>query len=817
MQANALRPRAISQHSDSLGTSSRPLDSHISPTTSAKTDLTRKRDFSQFFSEPSPILSQVPVSESNWAVSNPTNPGPVESLNRENILNCAKFSRRSSLKSVDSPPSRMPQNIGMVEIKSQNRNELGLSEKNPTTSIIEPPSNHVLERGIARIRNLLSVTRNIEPTPADSISQKTQNLWTHYKNFQKAHSPIFEKILNFNPQDDPLKSTVLRFLTDLLSRKDLDRLNGKQLLFAEKFIFDRYFKFLKNRIFKAFEKKRVLIDFAMNLCENIGLEIAEQDLDICFSQVYKHYTAHLTQMHRKNAILFGFNLNLFQSDFFESCKHFSENPKNFEIFFRKLVSIFMVFLVKAIFRLVSMRYRSPDNFPFEEIENLEHLILRIGASFLVTVSLSMQNFLKHRSSYLSTEDSTLLSEQLEESFALIGQICDWDQRTVLYDICSYIKERELRQSLTRKKKTSFTKPKRNDEKLKKVYKQLMKRMNYRFLEEQAILGSRRSKEDPHSQLKALERKGLTKQDNSNTLPSLSPLIQKSIAFNSHKLQTFAGLPNHSLTVNNMNESQSLCDDLDLQKFDRFLLPPTNSLKRVKTPQSDRKHVVDQKAKRRKLKAPKSKFISDIFCNKESEFYLSESEEEIPLFFQNPKSFFSLPIDQTPVDTAQDSNHSPHPYKPSLTPRTIPSQTKIQISSPYKHLPNSKMALLTSREREKLFYENFFAETARNISVPIEAFYDPLKQKFVNPLYKSFTSKYFQMLLRSASFKSRVSCEILPENLVLDVMKELPSAFEGQGPGTGLGLINQHLPKAKFPWTVFEFFFALEFFRVKFKL
>ena len=153
MQANALRPRAISHHSHSLATSSMPSDSHTSPTTSANEDLTGKRNFFQFFSQSSPILTQVPVSESNWAPSVPTNPDSVERLNRENILNHPKFSRKASLKSVDSPPSRKPQNIGMVEIKHPIQNEVDQSQGNPTPQIDRPSSNHVLERGIARIRN----------------------------------------------------------------------------------------------------------------------------------------------------------------------------------------------------------------------------------------------------------------------------------------------------------------------------------------------------------------------------------------------------------------------------------------------------------------------------------------------------------------------------------------------------------------------------------------------------------------------------------------------------------------------------------------
>ena len=162
----------------------------------------------------------------------------------------------------------------------------------------------------------------------------------------------------------------------------------------------------------------MLIDFAINLSKNIGIQIAEQDLQLSFSKIYKQYTSYLTNLHQLNSSLFGFNLNLFQSDFFESCKLVSQDPKNFQSFLQNLLSIFMIFLVKTIFRLISIRFNNNHNFSFEEIENLEHIILRTGASFLVTTSLTIQNFLKQTSNRSSDFDHSLLYEQLEDQFTL---------------------------------------------------------------------------------------------------------------------------------------------------------------------------------------------------------------------------------------------------------------------------------------------------------------------------------------------------------------------------------------------------------------
>lgn len=791
----------------------------------AGSDFLGKRAHLDFLKQRTEFSSKLHVREVKWAGSEIDERAPGlfdESENKSNSRYGPNTRRKQGL-SADN--AGKPENVRHFSKDAQMHGKMVPACEVPAASAT--PTSYILERGLARIRNLLESSELCGEIPVTPISIKTQNLWADYQEFRAKHKSQFEMVAIEAVQNDPLKEVVLRFLVDVLARKDLNKLNGSQLLMLEKFIFDRYFKFLKSRIFKAFEKKRVFVDFTNNIREKLGFAFAKDEKALDFNKIYKHYTSYLAKINDDNILLFGFNLNLFQTDFIEICKNIYQASSNLNIFLGRFSAILMVFLVKSLFYLIAKRFTS-SNCSFSEIENLETLALRIGASFMVTASLSLEGFFRERRT-LSNEDTDRLPnlvKELETSMGLIGQICDWDQRDTLFSVIEYIKQRELRESLTRKKKASFTKPKRNDEKLKKVYKQLMRRMNTKFLSEFEF-ASKNSILDNEKNLDFGVETAGTDKLNGWRAKEMHTASAKGI-LEGFELQKGSPLPvervpSPTITENDLNHS--LCGE---NKF-AFSGRAISKLERVR---SMRTHNSDNKHNRvtRNLKSKKgrkghllSQFVSDIFASRESQLYLSDSEEDMPLFTKEEHMFFPNSnleeLDRAMNTPAQFqiSNNSPQNIShqsPTLSPKT---NAPFNFSRTLQSNNNTTLSSLSSRQREQLFYEHFFSQTSARLNISIESFFDPLKQKYINPDFKSFTSKYFQMLLRSDAFKRRAEVALSPEQLVLDVLKELPSAFEGQGPGTGLGLIHQHLPRAKFPWTVFEFFFALSFFKLKFKL
>ena len=790
----------------------------------AGVDFLGKRAHLDFLKPVSEFRSKLHVREVKWAGSEIEERAPGLFDESENMSNNENEPKTWRKRGVLEDNAGKPENVKHFSKDLPMRRKMVPASEVPAAGAT--PTSYILDRGLARIRNLLESSEHcceIRPTP---ISIKTQNLWADYQDFRAKHKSQFEMVAIEGAQNDPLKEVVLRFLVDVLSRKDLDKLNGSQLLALEKFTFDRYFKFLKSRIFRAFEKKRVFIDFTNNIREKLGFVFAKGEKALDFKEIYKHYTSYLADMNGDNTLLFGFNLNLFQTDFIEICKNIFQASSNLNIFLGRFSAILMVFLVKSLFYLIAKRFTS-SKCRFAEIENLETLALRIGASFMVTASLSLEGFFRERKT-LSNEDSGRLSnlfKELEANLGLIGQICEWDQRDALFSVIEYIKQRDLRESLTRKKKASFTKPKRNDEKLKKVYKQLMRRMNTKFMNEFEC-ASKNSIADNEKNREFGVETAETDRLNGWRAKEMREARMKGI-FEGFELQRGSPLPIERVPspgITTENPNHSLCPENEFVFSGRRI----NTLERVRsmrTQNSDSKHnrmTRHLKSKKGRRGHLASQFVSDIFASRESQLYLSDSEEEMPLFTKEEPVFFPSNMEQLekamntptqfqiPNDSPQNLSHQ----SPALSPK---SDVAFNISRALLSHQNTSLISLSSREREKLFYEHFFSETSARLNINIESFFDPLKQKYINPDFKSFTSKYFQMLLRSDAFKRRAEAALRPEQLVLDVLKELPSAFEGQGPGTGLGLIHQHLPRAKFPWTVFEFFFALTFFKLKFKL
>lgn len=115
---------------------------------------------------------------------------------------------------------------------------------------------------------------------------------------------------------------------------------------------------------------------------------------------------------------------------------------------------------------------------------------------------------------------------------------------------------------------------------------------------------------------------------------------------------------------------------------------------------------------------------------------------------------------------------------------------------------------------QLFYQFYFKNTAKHRNIPIEHFYDPAKTTLLNPKFKTFSVKYFKLLLQSELFYSMTLRYVCSDLLLVRILKRYSENLWLMLKSTPTALLDQYKIKAKFFWTSYELFFAVFFFRMK---
>jgi hypothetical protein len=216
---------------------------------------------------------------------------------------------------------------------------------------------------------------------------------------------------------------------------------------------------------------------------------------------------------------------------------------------------------------------------------------------------------------------------------------------------------------------------------------------------------------------------------------------------------------------------------------------------------------------KKLKDLNDIEFEDFLKDNNSNLFLSDSEDEDSLFNFNTGGNAVLKQDLESDNIIVKISNKMHNFECDSILKKYTNKNKILKSSKFKHKPTR----FTSKERENEFYEYYFGKRARELGIPLNYFYDPLKQKFRNMKYKSFTIKYFKLLLSSNQFKMKVVQYMENSQLVLDMLSEYSIQLKDLFKSVPTILLDQHKPKSKFLWTSYEFYFAMFFFKDKFKL
>lgn len=495
-----------------------------------------------------------------------------------------------------------------------------------------------------------------------------------YARFKQRHRRVFadlETRFARGSSNKPVAVLVCKFLFNEVKEEDFARLDSRQNFIWLGFFVNRYFRSLKKRLFAVVEQ---LASFR---------ELFTLNNKFYFDSASRSKNPQMSCLENEGYV-FGFNLWFAEKCEFEKGPFFGGaferrlaggQPPNLLDFFAGCAIYFYRLVCRLVLTFVSRRF-GKAGVVFDEVEYFEKPFTQLLECVFGLFGLIKQSLLtgapRTRSTAILNFLNRLLDEPMQKVFSRINE---------------YLKLRELREYLRRKKKSKFVRPRRNDEKLKKIYKNLMKKMLQDFkgqIDTSSLLQF--AKTQPASLWLAAKR-GPSRHNSS-------------FRDSSNKFQTIASV---------------------------------------------------------------------------------ESRTQDSLFLDGD----ALRTDAAPKPHAED----------------------------LRMLKKS----LTSNDIKKLFYEFYFARTASELQVPISHFYDPLKTNMKNPSYKSFTIKYFKLLMKSGLFRNELEEQFREERLLVDILGEYPDSLSKLFGSIPTILIEQQKRKSKFMWTIYEYYFAMYFFKSKLEL
>ena len=280
------------------------------------------------------------------------------------------------------------------------------------------------------------------------------------------------KKLEYSGNYKTLLQFVLKFLFDLQKKDDITRLSSKEIYFLEYFLVNRYFKILKNRIIKKIQNEKDFKGF-VNLCKskmNESSPIQSESIcisTICYEQSIIKWFDH-ENIKKVDLLLFDTNL----ADSLKETLNEGDSAKILKSFIFLLNQIVQILIIKfLVFRFQNSRLI------FDEVECIEDDITEIICMILKVFSILKRRFIAQPN---DPENKTFI----ESVCAQIQKLFIYETNKSILEFTRYIKFREMREYVGSKKKSKFTRFRRNDEKIKKVYKHIMMKIYLDYKEQE---------------------------------------------------------------------------------------------------------------------------------------------------------------------------------------------------------------------------------------------------------------------------------------------------------------------------------------------
>lgn len=286
---------------------------------------------------------------------------------------------------------------------------------------------------------------------------------SEYEVFKKKNSAFFERLIQefeLRPEGCSFSTLVLKSLLDGLSRADLASLSKTNSYLFQNFLVNRHFRVIKNNIFRRLEQAQEFRDF-------------NEENNFAFKKAFRGSKKKESVL---ESLAFDFSVNLscvpsfrsrvdpqiLGSGFVESLLQKSE--ANAHAFFTEVCVILHRICCQLIIQFTARRFKSAGAVN-DQIEAIEDQVVAVAQNVL-TILLKIKK-------RVSEEKGVLLNQVWYIMDRLNGQLME-TRPSDLAGVLEYVKSRELREYLGRKRKSKFMRPRRNDEKLKKVYKNMMR-------------------------------------------------------------------------------------------------------------------------------------------------------------------------------------------------------------------------------------------------------------------------------------------------------------------------------------------------------
>lgn len=321
----------------------------------------------------------------------------------------------------------------------------------------------IIPRIKKKIRECIAVGAELQTNYNLSQSEK---MISEYESFRFQNLLFLNELVEgfaFKGSHPESTKFVLKFLLDVQRQSDLRRLSCQEVFFLEYFLVNRYFKVLRNKVLRLIEKSARFQEFLRvwgfaPLLETLG----EKEMGFgCVA--YKRTVA----LWKENSNAEETHSAIFNKGFsaeIASLLGFCEPRKLYESFAVRFYNLIQALIAKFI---VSRFGNS--QLIFDEVECIDKDI-----SELLDMLLGAWSTVRRQAG--PDPRSGDLERGVRGFAEQLASVFPREPRSTLFDLIKYIKFREMREYLERKKKSKFVRYRRNDEKIKKIYKHIMIRV-----------------------------------------------------------------------------------------------------------------------------------------------------------------------------------------------------------------------------------------------------------------------------------------------------------------------------------------------------
>lgn len=322
-----------------------------------------------------------------------------------------------------------------------------------------------------KLRDCMSIGVNQQ---ANYNLEQSEKMISQYESFRFQNLSFLKKLVDdfsFGGSYPHSNQFILKFLLDIQTPADLAQLSAKELYFLEYFLVNRYFKVLRNKVLGIIQESASFGKF-LAIWGFVERGNINEPRDLDFGWI-SHKKAILLWSDKKSrgradSVIFDDGFSAEIVDYLKK----GQSQKLFESFAVRFYDLIQLLIVKFIVN----RFGNTQLI-FDEVECIEKDISEL--LFMVMDAWSIV-----KSAAGDAPELADLGPMVDSFCRRLRRLFPGQPRQIYLDLIKYIKFREMREYLERKKKSKFVRYRRNDEKIKKIYKHIMIRVYTDFKKSQ---------------------------------------------------------------------------------------------------------------------------------------------------------------------------------------------------------------------------------------------------------------------------------------------------------------------------------------------